>query len=160
MLILVPTLVNAQGIDDPGGIPLYVIIEVNWDGQSPTGDWTVYGPAFNPVLHGSTVLAACTNCLEMNYDFVFRGKTLQFDENFVTNVEATPQSKHVVLHDDDGDGVYTGSNSAHHYFPWVEGSALLYFDRLDYTVVTDGNGNITGFSYIQYEHKKLIPAEG
>ncbi len=158
LLVVGPAL--AQGIDDPGGIPLYVIIEVRWDGQSAHGDWIVHGPAFGPPTENGPVLTQCFDCLDMGgYDFQFRGKTLQFDEVFVSTVVATPQVRHIVLNDQDGDGVYTGTNSAHHYFPWVEGSALLYFDRIEYTVVTE-NGQVVDFSYWQYEHKKEIPADG
>jgi hypothetical protein len=146
---------GAGGIDDPGGVPLYVIIEVNWDGvPGHAGDWTVYGPVWEPVV-GGTVLSACTACLELNYDFTFRGNTVQFDETMVDTVEATPQSMHVVLRDMDGDGTYTGSESAMHYFAWGGGDAILYFDRIDYTVTFDSGGNVTSFHYLHYEHKKL-----
>jgi len=150
--------VGAKGIDNPPGVPLYVIIEVDWDGVSAKGDWTVWGPKWNPVV-GGTLLASCTDCLEMSYDFEFKGKIVHFDETMVSGVRATPQSNHVVLHDKDGDGTYTGSLSAGHYFPWAQepdGSwAILYFDRIEYEITFDGDDNVTDFRYLQYEHKKL-----
>jgi hypothetical protein len=158
LLILSASVALAGGIDDPPGVPLYVIIQVDWDGVSDYGDWTVWGPAWDPQV-GGTLLTACTECLEMNYEFTFRGKTVHFDEIYVPTVEATPQVHHVVLHDVDGDGMYTGSLSAAHYFSWraePDGSwAVLYFDRIDYTIAFDGDGNVTAFHYLQYEHKKL-----
>ncbi len=149
------SLVWAGGIDDPPGIPLYVIIEVEWDGVSANGDWTVWGPEWDPVVDG-TLLTGCTDCLEMNYEFTFHGKTVHFDEVMVEGVHATPQTNHIVLHDKDGDGTYTGSLSAGHYFPWRDPpDAILYFDRIDYTITFDDDGNVTDFYYLQYEHKKV-----
>jgi len=147
------------GINDPPGNPLYVIIEVTWDGTGQ-GDWTVWGPKWDPVVGTGTVLASCTDCLDMsNYTFTFHGKTVHFDEVMVPNVHATPQESHVVLKDKDGDGTYTGSLAAGHYFPWgpePDGSwAIHYFDRIDYEITFDSGGNVTAFSYLQYEHKKL-----
>lgn len=140
------------------GVPLYVIIEVAWDGVSSQGSWMVWGPKWNPVV-GTVLLTGCTNCLAMNYTFTFHGKTVHFDETMVSGVRATPQSSHVVLFDNDGDGTYTGSLSASHYFPWraePDGTwAVLYFDRLDYEITFDENGQVTSFYYLQYEHKKL-----
>ena len=158
LLILSTSIALAGGIDDPPGVPLYVIIEVDWDGVSDDGDWTVWGPKWDPQA-GGTMLTGCTGCLEMNYEFTFRGKTVHFDEIYVPTVDATPQVHHVVLHDLDGDGTYTGSLSAAHYFPWraePDGSwAVLYFDRIDYDIAFDGDGNVTDFHYLHYEHKKL-----
>jgi hypothetical protein len=164
-LLATPMVAIAEGIDDPGGIPLYVIIEVTWDGD-PThdGSWTVYGPPFGPPNVNGPILASCPigpveSCLEMNYEFTFHGNTVHFDEIYVPTVDATPQVHHVVLHDLDGDGTYTGSLSAAHYFPWgpeSDGSwAVLYFDRIEYDITFDGDGNVTDFHYLQYEHKKL-----
>lgn len=147
-----------HGVSDSKGIPLYVIIEVDWDGVAEKADWTVWGPRWEPEI-GGELLTSCTNCLDANYEFEFRGNTVQFDEVFVDTVEATPQVRHIVLHDQDGDGTYTGSESAEHYFPWApepDGSrAKLYFDRLDYEVMFDEEGNLLNFHYTQYEHKKL-----
>jgi hypothetical protein len=148
------------GINDPPGNPLYVIIEVNWDGVSANGDWTVWGPKWAPEVGTGTVLASCTNCLDMtNYQFTFHGKTVHFDEVMVSTVRATPQSKHVVLTDKDGDGTYTGSLAAGHYFPWApepDGSwPIHYFDRIDYEIKFNSDGSVDTFRYLQYEHKKL-----
>ncbi len=160
-LLMLATLAGsglAGGINDPLGVPLYVIIEVDWDGVSADGDWTVWGPKWDPVV-GGTPLTSCTDCLEMNYEFTCRGKTLLFDETMVPAVVGTPQVSQVVLMDLDGDGTYTGSLSASHYFPWgPEGDGtwpILYFDRIDYDVTVDENCTVTDFHYLQYEHKKL-----
>lgn len=144
------------GINNPPGNPLYVIIEVTWDGDpAHNGDWTVWGPKWNPEVGTGTILTSCTDCLEMNYEFQFKGKTLQFDEVYVPGVDASPQIHHVVLKDSDGDGIYTGSLSAAKYI-WggAAPSSTLYHDRIDYDVtVTDGQ--VTNFHYLEYEHKKL-----
>lgn len=152
---------GSKGINDPYGVPLYVIIEVEWDGNPENnGDWKVWGPAWDPVLHNGTILTSCTVCLDMsNYEFRFHGNTVHFKEVMVPTVRATPQARHVVLKDRDGDGIYTGSLVAMHYFPWraeSDGSwAILYFDRIDYEITFDRKGNVTDFYYVQYEHKKL-----
>jgi hypothetical protein len=81
---------------------------------------------------------------------------VHFDEVMVETVVGTPQEKHVVLMDKDGDGTYTGSLAAMHYFPWRgDDTAVLYFDRIDYEISFDGAGNVVDFHYLQYEHKKL-----
>ncbi|MBA7668280.1 hypothetical protein ES703_76390 [subsurface metagenome] len=152
---------GSGGINDPPGNPLYVIIEVTWDGVSANGDWTVWGPVWAPVVGTGPVLASCTNCLDMSsYTFTFHGKTVHFDEVMVSSVRATPQQNHVVLKDIDGDLEYTGSLAAGHYFAWApepDGSwAIHYFDRIDYEITFDSiGGNVTSFRYLQYEHKKL-----
>ena len=154
---------DEAGINDPSGNPLYVIIEVTWNGDlSQSGTWTVWGPLWNPIVgvpNGGVILASSTNLDMSNYTFTFHGKTVHFDEVMVSGVHATPQQNHVVLKDIDGDGIYTGSLAAGHYFPWApesDGSwAIHYFDRIDYQITFDGYGNVTNFRYLQYEHKKL-----
>ena len=142
-------LAGVRGIDNPPGVPLYVIIEVTWDGD-PThdGSWTVYGPKWDPVL-GCVILTSCSDCLEMDYEFTFHGKTVHFDEVVVEGVVGTPQVHHVVLMDKDGDGTYTGTLAASHYFPWAAESdgtwAILYFDRIDYEITFDENGDVESF---------------
>jgi hypothetical protein len=153
------SVVKAQGIDNPEGVPLYVIIEVNWNGTGE-GDWKVWGPVWEPVVGTGTTLSECTSCLDMNYDFVFKGHTVQFDEIMVPTVVGTPQAKHVVLRDDGtGTNTYVGSEAAEHYFPWVEGSAILYFDRIDYEIQFNEDNDVKSFHYLQYEHKKLPVSE-
>ncbi|MFA5775700.1 MAG: hypothetical protein WC864_10055, partial [Ilumatobacteraceae bacterium] len=51
------------------GIPLFLIIEVNWDGTGQ-GGYTLWGPVWAPVAGTGTVLDSCTNCLDISYDFV------------------------------------------------------------------------------------------
>ena len=140
---------SAGGIDDPPGFPLYVIIEVNWDGIASKGDWTVWGPKWDPEVGIGVILTSCTNCLDVEYEFTFRGKTVHFDEIYVPGVDAHPQIRHVILQDKDGDGVYTGSLSAEHYtFP----TGRRCKDRIDYEIEFDEDGNIIDFYYLQYEH--------
>lgn len=156
LMVLGGTALAARGgraIDTPG-VPLYVIIEVTWDGHSDYGNWKVWGPKWDPEV-GGTELASCLNCLDMtNYEFTFHGKTVHFDEVYVPGVNATPQIRHVVLHDFDGDGTYTGSLSSQHY-TWEGSGAILYMDRIDYELTLDGEGNLVYFHYLQYEHKKM-----
>ncbi len=140
--------VLAGGVDDPQGFPLYVIIEVNWDGSAEKGDWTVWGPKWDPAVDTGTILSSCTHCLDMDYEFTFRGKTVHFDEPYVAGVDATPQVRHVILHDPYGDGTYTGSISAEHYtFP----TGRRCMDRIDYEVTFDEQGNVTDFYYLEFE---------
>jgi hypothetical protein len=159
-LLTTPTLALAGGINDSGGVPLYVIIEVTWDGDpGKDGSWTVHGPLWEPVVDGP-VLSSCPmgppgSCLDMSsYKFTFHGKTVHFDEIYVSGVDATPQIRHVVLHDRDGDGEYTGSLPAEHY-TWQGSGTILYMDRIDYTITFDEEGNVEWFYYLQYEHKKM-----
>jgi hypothetical protein len=151
-VLLVTTLPKIKGVNNPKGFPLYVIIEVNWDGTG-MGDWKVWGPKYEPVVGTGTVLSECTDCLEMNYDFVFKGKTVQFDETYVSTVDGRPQSHKVVLNDVDGDGTYTGSLPAARY-NLQEG--YIYLDRIDYEVSFDAQGHVDHMKYFEYEHKKQI----
>lgn len=147
---------QGHGILNPGegnGVPLYVIIEVNWDGTG-NGDWTVWGPRWEPAVGTGTVLTSCTDCLAASYDFVFKGRTVQFDEMYVSGVDATPQVRHVVLQDIDQDRTYTGSLSAQRYeFPGVD---ALYMDRMDYEITFGADGSLINFRYLEYEHKKML----
>jgi len=142
------------------GWPHYVDIVVTWDGD-PThaGSWNVY--AINhPSYSFGTWITGCagggipSSCLDMSsYSFEFKGKTLQFDETYVSSVTAYPQTHHVVLRDD-GSGVYTGSNTARYDFPTRPDR--IYMDVIDYEVTTDGSGNVTWFEYVEHEYQKYI----
>ncbi len=147
---------QGHGINNPGagnGVPLYVIIEVNWVGTG-NADWKVWGPRWAPAVGSGTVLSSCTNCLGASYDFVFKGRTVQFDELYVSGVDATPQVRHVVLQDADQDGTYTGSLPAQRYeFPGVD---ALYMDRMDYEVSFAKDKSLINFRYLEYEHKKVL----
>jgi hypothetical protein len=145
----------AKGFNNPPGFPLYVIIEVDWDGITPMGDWTVWGPKWDPVT-GGTPLTACTNCVGVDYDFTFHGRTVQFDEVYVPGVIAYPQVRHVVLHEEkDEPGVYTGSLPAECYeFPSRVGA---FHDRIDYRIEFDGDGSVVDFHYLEYEHWNQNP---
>jgi len=54
----------------------------------------------------------CNDCLEMNYNRSFKGKTLQFNENYVSGVGVYPQTHYVALQDQYGDEAYKGSITA------------------------------------------------
>ena len=141
------------------GVPLYVIIEVEWNEGDNLASWTVWGPKWDPQI-GGTPLTSCSDCLEISTDYTLHanGKTVHFDEVMVSTVNANPQSRHVVLFDPDGDGTFVGSLSSWNYFPWWDqdnGSTAIYFDRIDYEVTLDEDGNLVHFYYCQYEHKKL-----
>src|SRR5574340_1028715 len=82
---------KVAGLEDSKGMPLYVIIEVNWDGVG-NGDWKVWGPKYAPVVGTGTVLSECTKCLEMNYNFEFKGKTVHFTETYVSTVDGRPEA--------------------------------------------------------------------
>lgn len=155
------SLAFAGGIDDTEGVPLYVIIEVTWNGDpEAAGSWTVWGPLWDPVVDTGDVLASCSGggapetCLDMSsYEFVFRGKAVHFDEVYVPGVIGHPQVRHVVLHDTDGDETYSGSLPSECYeFPGVDAA---YHDRIDYEITFDSDDEVTDFYYLEYEHKKL-----
>ncbi|NIN63784.1 MAG: hypothetical protein GTO63_03530 [Anaerolineae bacterium] len=162
LALAAPSVMWASGVDDPAGFPLYVIIEVTWDGDmGKDGSWTVWGPRWDPEVGTGTILGHCPmgtpgTCLDMSYyEFVFRGKTVHFDEIYVPGVVAYPQIRHVVLQDIDGDGQYTGSLSAECYeFTSREGA---FHDRIDYWITFDAQGSVTGFRYLEYEHWNQDP---
>lgn len=95
----------------------------------------------------------CNDCLKMNYDWSFKGKTLQIDETYVSGVDAYPQTHHVALQDQDGDEVYKGSITARHDFPTCPDH--IYMDVIDYEVTTDG-WTVTGFKYVEHKYYKYI----
>jgi len=171
LILITPGLAVAGGggggINNPPGNPLYVIIEVTWDGtltdvdndgNTDSSTWTVWGPKWAPVVGVGIPLSQATDCFDMSgYAFTFHGKTVHFDEEYVPTVDASPQVHHVVLKDSDGDGKYTGSSPACKYAEWrpYPEPNNLYHDRIDYEVSFDSSGNVTDFHYFQYEHKKL-----
>jgi len=141
----------------------YVDIVVEWDGNpSHAGSWNVYainvdGDDIGEWIAGCTGGGVPDSCLNMSsYNFEFKGKTLQFDETYVSGVTAYPQTHHVVLHDD-GKGVYTGRNTARYDFPTRPGR--IFMDVMDYEVKTDESGNITEFKYIEHEFYRYIEIE-
>jgi hypothetical protein len=137
------------------GIPLFLIIEVNWNGVEQ-GSYTLWGPVWASVAGTGTVLDGCTNCLDISYNFVFKGNTVQFDETYPSYVSATPQVRRVVLHDADGDGKYTGSLSAERYE--FSHDRALYMDRVDYEITFSSNRTLVNFRMLEYEHRKIFGA--
>ena len=142
------------------GWPYYVDILVDWDPNTGnSGDWNVYAQQYyvdtHPGYNVGDFITGCSACLDMSsYDFVFKGNTLQFDETYVPGVIAYPQTHHIVLHDSDGDGVYTGSDVARYDFP-SEAGQYIRMDVLEYTVTTE-NGQVTQFHYVEKEYKKPL----
>lgn len=142
------------------GWPYYVDVVVDWDGDpNNMGDWNVYAQQYFVDTHSGynvgDFITGCSACLDMsNYNFVFKGNTLQFDETYVSGVIAYPQTQHVVLHDNDGEGVYTGSDVARYDFPDEIGQ-YIRMDVFEYTVTTT-DGVVTDFHYVEKEYKKPI----
>jgi len=132
----------------------YVTVKVDWDGTpSDLANWWVYAGPYYVALHGGVVgdkVTGADNTLDMSsYVFKFVGSTLQFDETYVSGVEAFPQTHHVVLHDD-VTGVYTGSITARYDFPGST-TGVTRMDVIQYTVTTSG-GIVTAFHYNEVEY--------
>ena len=74
MLVLIATcgVLGSNGGRSVGtnGVPLYVIIEVEWNVGDADASWTVWGPVWDPEI-GGTLLTSCTNCLAFDYSFTF-----------------------------------------------------------------------------------------
>ncbi len=141
------------------GWPHYVDVVVEWNGNpAVAGSWNVWavnkpGYGLGDYLGGCAGGGPPSSCLEMNYNFVFKGKTLQFDEVYVPGVTAYPQTHHVVLHEKEP-GIYTGSIEARYDFPGESGQ-YIRMDIIDYKVqVTDGF--VTDFYYVEHEFKKPV----
>ena len=92
----------------------------------------------------------CNDCLEMIYDFSFKGNTLQFEEVYVDAAIAHPQTHNVVLKDNDGDGTYEGAITARYDAPW-SATCPVRMDVIDYTVATN-DGVVGDFNYIEHEY--------
>lgn len=141
----------------------YVDIEVTWDGDPDhAGSWDVFAvnvEGYDPGdwITGCAGGGAPDTCLDMsNYVFTFRGSTLQFDETYVSTVTAYPQTHHVVLHDRDRDGTYTGKDTARYDFPTRPGQ--IYMDVLEYEVITE-DSEVVWFGYVEHEYYKYIAGE-
>jgi len=134
MLLISVGLVTAKGMGK--GWVYYAYIDVTWDGSSANGNWHVYDPDDNH-------LTGCDDCLEMEYDFVCIGNTLQFDETYVEVVPAYPQTHHVVLHDNDGDNVYTGWITARYDWP----IGVTRMDVIEYEIEVNVNLFFILFEY-------------
>lgn len=87
----------------------------------------------------------------MAYDFEYKGKTLQFDETYVEAAPAYPQTHHVVLTDNDGDGTYEGAITARYDAPW-SATCPVRMDVIEYTVDTNQFGTDGFFNYIENEY--------
>lgn len=152
---------KAKGIDDPGGFPLYVIREVEWDVSDAgnSASWTVWGPKWDPEIDGGVILSECDDCLDLSKDFTFKGKhTVHFTIPYVAAVEATPQERRAVGKDFDGDGTYTGSISAWHYFSWREEKGPgqdQYMDKIEYWLTFNDDNELTHYRHLAYQHTKV-----
>jgi len=160
MLVMSVSLVMAKGMGK--GWPYYVDVEVDWDGDpNNMGDWNVYAQQYFVDTHtGYSVgdlITGCSACLDMSsYNFVCKGNTLQFDETYVEGVNAYPQTHHVVLHDNDGDSVYTGFDTARYdYQGSIEGTHIR-MDVLEYEVEVGEGCTVTDFHYIEHEYVHFI----
>jgi hypothetical protein len=138
----------AIGKDLGKGWIYYAYIEVSWDGISDQGNWYVFAPDGTP-------LTGCDDCLDMEYAFKCVGKTLQFDETYVEVVPAFPQTHHVVLHDTDGGGTYTGAITAR--YEWPLGTRRM--DIIEYEVTVDENCEVMEFLYKEHEYKQKNDVE-
>lgn len=149
-LVLFVTPTFAEGPIKSNGLTPYGDVYVAWDGvPGSLGDWWV-----DTDLNG-TVDYGAHDTLDMVYDFEFKGKTLQFDETYVEAAIAHPQTHHVVLTDNDGDGTYEGALTARYDAPW---STLcpVRMDVIEYTVDTS-EGVVGDFNYV--EHEYCLPTE-
>lgn len=137
-----------QGVPQGGGWTPYADVHVTWDGVSPQGDWWVDWD-----LDGDTAddNYGCNACLDMNYDFTYRGSTMHFDEVYVEAALAHPQTHHVVLHDNDGDGTYVGAITARYDAPWSP-SCHRRMDVIEYWITPSDFGTWGSFFYIEHEY--------
>jgi len=130
----------------------YIDIEVTWDGiPEHYGTWTAIAVNYRDFTPGTVV--GFSDTFEMEYDFELRGSILSFDEVYVSGVEAHPQEHHVVLHDSDGDGIYTGTCTVR--FDWPGVTEFICMDVIEYEVTT-ADGVVTNFEYVEHEYYKII----
>lgn len=152
---ITPVMAGPPGKGLGKGWEQYVTVKVDWNGNpGQMADWNVYAGPHYVELHGGTkgdFVTGCSACLDMSsYVFVFTGNnhTLQFNETYVSGVEAHPQTHHVVLHFNGT--AYVGSITARYDFP---GSAagVVRMDIVQYTIVVSG-GSVTSFHYDEVEY--------
>jgi len=153
LVLTVATVVKAgQGTPESEGWTPYHDVYVTWDGVSVLGDWWV-----DLDLDGDLdENYGCDDCVGVDYDFEFKGKTLQFEEVYVSGVEAYPQTHHVVLNDSDGDGVYEGSITARYDYE-ASFACPVRMDVIEYVVDTNSVGTDDYFNYVENEY--CLPAE-
>lgn len=167
MAFAIPVIANDPEFDPKpkrNGWVHWVWVEVEWFPLvSEYATWDVYaydcsgdppkadGAEYGSLLGSSTLL--------MDYEFKIVGNTLQFDEEYVSGVTAHPQINHVVLHDKDGDGVYTGSDCASRY-EWVsERYEYIFLDVMMYEAEINSEGNVIRFYYEEHEYYKFVEEE-
>lgn len=153
-LILAFTVTVKAGMGTPegNGWEPWADVYVTWNGVSALGDWWVDKDRDGVIDEGN----GCDDCVGVDYDFVFKGKTLQFEEVYVDAVEAHPQTHHVVLTDIDGDEIYEGSITARYDYA-ASLSCPVRMDVIEYTINRDLEGEDGYFKYI--EHEYCLPAE-
>ncbi len=86
--------------------------------------------------------------------FEIKGKTLQFDEEYVPTVDADPQINHVVLHltgtTAEGDSVYTGKDTT--YWTSPSRSDYVFMDVNMYEIHVDESGQVVDYYYEEHEY--------
>ncbi len=138
-----------QGTPKGNGWTAYKDVQVTWNGVAADwADWDVYNA-------DGSVNNLNPNALEMAYDFEYKGNTMQFDETY-TGVTAYPQTHHVVLTDNDGDGTYTGSITARYDYP-ASLACPVRMDVIEYTITPENFGTWGSFFYIENEY--CLPTE-
>jgi hypothetical protein len=154
LIIALPASANVGGggKKDSPGMPLYVIIEMYWDGESPDMCYDLWGPMWGPPEIGGEYLGNYCEPAEWE-NFQLKGGNLHFDEVLGPDYEATPPKRHVVLADSDGDGVFTGSLPFRRWtFEGVPNT--IYGARTDFWITWE-DGQVTDFYSIFYEYKKV-----
>jgi len=153
VLIFTGTAKAGMGTPEGQGWTPWADVYVTWDGVSELGDWWVDLDLDGEVSDDNY---GCDDCVGVDYDFSFKGKTMQFDEVYVDSVEAHPQTHHVVLTDIDGDGVYDGSITARYDYAASLGCPVR-MDVIEYTIDTNLEGQEGYFKYIENEY--CLPTE-
>lgn len=170
LLAMVITPVLANPVYDPNpkrsGWVHWVWIEVEWTPDSDWASWYVYAydcsgnpPKAQGADYGDLLASTDTAWLMTDFEYDLIGSTLQFDEAYVSGVIAHPQENHVVLHDRDGDGVYTGSDTTSYEF--VSGrDEYLFLDVIMYAIEIDPDtGDVVHYYYEEHEYYKLVEEE-
>ncbi len=145
---LTDTVEAGMGTPEGKGWTPWADVHVTWNGVSDLGNWWVDKNLDGNVLDDNY---GCDDCVGVDYNFRFKGKTLQFEEVYVDAVEAYPQTHHVVLTDIDGDGLYEGSITARYDYNASVGCPVR-MDVIEYVIDINLEGQDGFFSYIENEY--------